>query len=237
MVSECYTQLIYLLSILTILIDIFKSVESHQTTYGIVPFENLFFGSVVETFDCFIRTSIAIRVETYLPIHQCLLSNGKLEKISKVYSHPHALGETQRWLSDNVPNAMRIPVKYTSEAAEKAALETGAAAVCSEEVAKLYGLEIIRKNIEDAVNTTRFLIIGTASDSPSDDDHTIIMFTLDHRQPGALCDALRVFKDYGIDLFKVDSRPSGQGQWHYAFFLDCSGHFESEQIKNAKVLF
>lgn len=59
------------------------------------------------------------------------------------------------------------------------------------------------------------------------------MFTLDHRQPGALFDALRVFKDYGIDLFKVDSRPSGQGLWHYAFFLDCSGHFESEQIKNA----
>lgn len=82
-------------------------------------------------------------------------------------------------------------------------------------------------------NTTRFLLIGAASDSPTNDDHTLITFTVDHRQPGALCDGLKVFKDYGLNLFKIDSRPSGQRPWHYVFFVECSGHFESEDIKKA----
>jgi chorismate mutase/prephenate dehydratase len=82
-------------------------------------------------------------------VHQCLLSNSPLEKITKVYSHPQGLGQTQKWLSAHVPNAKRIAVKSTAEAAEKAALETGAAAVCSEICAELYGLQVIEANIED----------------------------------------------------------------------------------------
>lgn len=182
--------------------------------------------------DYFIHTSVQVRAETYLTVHQCLLSNSKLDKITKVYSHPQGLGQTQHWLSAHIPNAKRIAVKSTAEAAEKAALETGAAAVCSEICAELYGLEIVEANIEDrAANTTRFLIIGAASDSPTTDDHTLITFTVDHRQPGALCDGLKVFKDYGLNLFKIDSRPSGQRPWHYVFFVECSGHFENEEIK------
>ncbi|KAL9552388.1 hypothetical protein MBANPS3_003799 [Mucor bainieri] len=214
--------------------DVFDAVEKGQTTYGIVPFENSTFGSVVETLDYLIHTSVRVRAETYLTVHQCLLSNSKLDKITKVYSHPQGLGQTQKWLSAHIPNAKRIPVKSTAEAAEKAALETGAAAVCSEICAELYGLEIVEANIEDlAANTTRFLLIGAASDSPTNDDHTLITFTVDHRQPGALCDGLKVFKDYGLNLFKIDSRPSGQRPWHYVFFVECSGHFEGEDIKKA----
>ncbi|KAG2194596.1 hypothetical protein INT46_002586 [Mucor plumbeus] len=214
--------------------NVFVAVEKGQTTYGIVPFENSTFGSVVETLDYFINTSVKVRAETYLTVHQCLLSNSKLDKITKVYSHPQGLGQTQKWLSAHIPNAKRISVKSTAEAAEKAALETGAAAVCSEICAELYGLEIVEANIEDvAANTTRFLLIGAASDSLTNDDHTLITFTVDHRQPGALCDGLKVFKDYGLNLFKIDSRPSRQRPWHYVFFIECSGHFESEEIKKA----
>jgi chorismate mutase/prephenate dehydratase len=131
------------------IIDVFVAVEKGQTTYGIVPFENSTFGSVVETLDYFINTSVKVRAETYLTVHQCLLSNSKLDKITKVYSHPQGLGQTQKWLSAHIPNAKRISVKSTAEAAEKAALETGAAAVCSEICAELYGLEIVEANIED----------------------------------------------------------------------------------------
>ncbi|CEP09601.1 hypothetical protein [Parasitella parasitica] len=159
-----------------------------------------------------------VRAETYLP---CIAIH-------------KGLGQTQKWLSAHIPHAKRIPVKSTAEAAQKAALETGAAAVCSEICAELYGLDIVEANIEDlAANTTRFLLIGAASDSPSKDDHTLITFTVDHRQPGALCDGLKVFKDYGLNLFKIDSRPSGQRPWHYVFFVECSGHFENEDIKKA----
>ncbi|KAI8984385.1 Prephenate dehydratase-domain-containing protein [Mycotypha africana] len=214
--------------------DVFESVEKGQSTYGIVPFENSSFGSVVETLDRFIHTTAQVRAETYLTIHQCLLSNSKLEDITKVYSHSQGIGQTQKWLSTHLPAARRISVQSTAEAAKKAALETGAAAICSEICADIYGLEVVAKNIEDvAANTTRFLIIGTASDSPTKDDHTLISFTVDHRQPGALCDGLKVFKDYGLNLFKIDSRPNGQRLWHYVFFVECSGHYEDEEIKQA----
>ena len=130
-------------------IDVFEAVEKSQTTYGLIPFENSTFGSVVETLDYFIHTTIKVRAETYLTVHQCLLSNSPLDKITKVYSHPQGLGQTQRWLSAHLPNAQRISVKSTAEAAQKAALEIGAAAICNEICAELYGLDVIESNIED----------------------------------------------------------------------------------------
>ncbi|KAI9033817.1 Prephenate dehydratase-domain-containing protein [Phycomyces nitens] len=214
--------------------DVVDAVEKGQTTYGIVPFENSNFGSVVETLDRFVKTNTRVRAETYLTVHQCLLSNSPLDKITKVYSHPQGLGQTQMWLAANIPNAKRISVKSTAEAAQQAALETGAAAVCSEICAELYGLEVTARDIEDgAANTTRFLIIGTSSDNATKDDHTLIKFTVDHRQPGALCDGLKVFKDYGLNLFKIDSRPSGLHPWHYVFFVECSGHQQNEDVQKA----
>ncbi|KAI8370332.1 Prephenate dehydratase-domain-containing protein [Radiomyces spectabilis] len=214
--------------------DVFEAVEKGRATYGIVPFENSTYGTVVESLDCSIHTPVKVRAETYLPVHQCLLSNTALDKITKVYSHPQGLGQTQKWLSQHVPNARRISVKSTAEAAQQAALETGAAAVCSEICASLYGLEVVARDIEDATaNTTRFLIIGTSSDNATLDDHTLIRFTVDHRQPGALCDGLKVFKDHQLNLFKIDSRPSGQRPWHYVFFVECSGHAQNEEVQKA----
>ncbi|KAI9272878.1 Prephenate dehydratase-domain-containing protein [Phascolomyces articulosus] len=213
---------------------VFEAVEKKQTTYGLVPFENSTFGTVVETMDNFVKTSVRVRAETYLSVHQCLLSNSKMEKITKVYSHPQGLGQTQKWLSTHLPNAKLIPVKSTAEAAEQAAQEADAAAVCSELCSSLYGLEIIARDIEDAAaNTTRFLMIGTSSDNATKDDHTLIHFTVDHRQPGALADGLKVFKDYGLNLFKIDSRPSGLRPWHYVFMVECSGHFQNEPLQKA----
>lgn len=82
-------------------------------------------------------------------------------------------------------------------------------------------------------NTTRFLIIGTSSDNATADDHTLIRFTVDHRQPGALCDGLKVFKDYDLNLYKIDSRPSGLRPWHYVFYVECSGHQDGDRVQKA----
>lgn len=159
-------------------------------------------------------------------------------------------------MSEHIPNAERITVHSTSEAAEKAASETGSAAVCNELCSKLHNLEIVEANIDDKAgktlhlqtrftltdwlssiktdNATRFLIIGTGSDTPTNDDHTLLRFTVDHRQHGALGDGLKVFKDFGINLFKIDTRPSpGQQPWHYVFFVECAGHFESEPMQKS----
>ncbi|ORX50964.1 bifunctional chorismate mutase/prephenate dehydratase P-protein [Hesseltinella vesiculosa] len=214
--------------------DIIDAVEKGNTTYGLVPFENSTFGSVVETLDRAIHTSTRIRAETYLAVHQCLLSNSPLEKITKVYSHPQGLGQVQQWLSTHLPDAKRVSVKSTAQAAEMAAVEVGAAAVCSAICSELYGLDIVARDIEHGTsNTTRFLVLGKSSDKPTGNDHTMVRFTVDHRQPGALCDGLKVFKDYGLNLFKIDSRPSGIRPWHYVFFVECSGHADNDNVIQA----
>jgi chorismate mutase/prephenate dehydratase len=144
------------------------------------------------------------------------------------------LGQTQEWLSAHLPEARRISVKSTAQAAEQASQEIGAAAICSEICSELYGLDIVARDIEHGVaNTTRFLIIGPSSDAPTGNDHTLLRFTVDHRQPGALCDGLKIFKDHGLNLFKIDSRPSGLRPWHYVFFIECSGHANSEKVQLA----
>lgn len=77
------------------------------------------------------------------------MSNSKLENIFKVYSHPQGFGETKKWLTENIPNAEHVYVNSTAEAAQKTVSEKGSAAICSELCAKLYGLEIVKANIDD----------------------------------------------------------------------------------------
>ncbi|OZJ02913.1 hypothetical protein BZG36_04934 [Bifiguratus adelaidae] len=210
--------------------DVFTLVEKGRATYGIVPFENSTHGSVVQTLDRLMDTNLKIRAESYLTIHQCLLSNSPLKSIKRIYSHPQGFGQSQKWLDAHLPNAERINVSSTSLAAEIAARETGSAAICSETCASLYGLDILERDIEDLkTNTTRFFVLGTSSDKPTSDDKLLVRFTVDHRQPGALCDGLKVFKDHNINLTKIDSRPSRERPWHYVFYVECQGGKEVDE--------
>ncbi|RUS19314.1 hypothetical protein BC938DRAFT_475757 [Jimgerdemannia flammicorona] len=162
------------------------------------------------------------------------MSNSPLDAIKKIYSHPQALGQCKRYLDTHHPVAERIPVTSTSAAAELAARETGAAAICSLVCAELYGLNVREQNIEDVKNNaTRFVILGTSCDRSTNDDKTLIRFTVDHRQPGALCDGLKVFKDHNLNLTKIDSRPSRLRPWHYVFFVECQGHTDDEAVATA----
>ncbi|KAI8838086.1 Prephenate dehydratase-domain-containing protein [Chytridium lagenaria] len=241
--------------------DVFKAVESGAATYGIVPFENSTLGSVGQTLDSFIasnaltspetsnsvthipssapaitlRTNVMIRAEIYLPIHHCLLSKStSLSQIKKVYSHPEALGQVAKWLSEHMRGVERIAVASTSYAAELASQESDAAAVCNIVCADMYGLNALAKDIEDLKNnTTRFFVIGDKTEGPTGNDRTLMYFTVDHRMPGALCDVLNAFKDQDINLTKIDSRPSGMMPWHYFFFVEFEGHMEDAKVNTA----
>ncbi|RUS14778.1 Prephenate dehydratase-domain-containing protein [Endogone sp. FLAS-F59071] len=214
--------------------DIFDAVERGRTTYGIVPFENSTHGSVIQTLDRFIDTEVRIRAEAYLTVHQSLMSNSPLSAVKKIYSHPQALGQCKEYLEKHLPAAERIPVASTAAAAEIVARETGTAAICSLVCAELYGLNVLQEDIEDLkTNTTRFVILATSCDRSTTDDKTLIRFTVDHRQPGALCDGLKVFKDHSINLTRIDSRPSRQRPWHYVFFVECQGHATDETVAAA----
>ncbi|KAI9591147.1 Prephenate dehydratase-domain-containing protein [Syncephalis fuscata] len=214
--------------------DVFTAVETNQTTYGVVPFENSTFGTVIQTLDRFRTSPVHIRAETYLKVRQALLSNYQLNAIKRVYSHPQAFGQTKEWLSRHLPSVECINVASTSRAAEMAASEVNTAAIASTMCAKLYGLSIIQEDIQDrSDNITRFFIIGSESDKPTGKDKTLVKFTVDHRQPGALCDALRSFKDNGINLTSINSRPSLQNPWNYYFFIECIGHSEDANLAKA----
>lgn len=214
--------------------DIFDSVEKDHTTYGIVPFENSTYGSVITTLDRFISCKTHILAETYLRISHCLLSKSKFSSINKVYSHPQGFGQCQKYLDSHLKEAQRIDALSTSKAAEIAASEPNSAAIASITCAELYGLEVLGKDIQDAKNNvTRFFILGSSSEKPSGNDKTFILFTVDHQRPGALCDGLSVFKDHGINLLKIDSRPSSQQPWHYVFFVELQGHKEDEAVQKA----
>ncbi|KAF9355721.1 hypothetical protein BGX26_006230 [Mortierella sp. AD094] len=210
--------------------DVFEAVERGSCQYGVVPFENSIAGSVVPTLDKFVKSKVKIRAETYLPVHHYLLSKTTTEAIRRIYSHPVALAQCQTFLNAHLKGIELVPCASTSEAAQLASKEKYAAAICNRVCADIYGLDILHADIEDMQdNTTRFFIISDAWDAPTASDKTLLMFTVDHRLPGALCDGLKVFKDHNINLTKIDSRPSLLKPWHYVFFVECSGvHGDSE---------
>jgi len=104
---------------------------------------------------------------------------------------------------------------------------------------------VLAENIEDAPdNTTRFFIISSSSSSPAPatppldggkDNKTLLSFTIDHAQPGALCDSLKVFKDFGLNLTSIASRPSRLLPWNYIFFVEFEGHVDTENVQAALV--
>ncbi|KNE71479.1 chorismate mutase [Allomyces macrogynus ATCC 38327] len=205
--------------------EVFTAVEQGRATYGLVPLENSTFGSVAQSLDRFMTTTLQIRAESYLPIHHHLMSNSTLHTIRRVYSHPEAFGQCQKFLDTHLPDAARINVASTAHAAELAAKEPYAAAIC---------------NADAAGNTTRFVVIarGQGDATPSGNDATLLCFTVDHRAPGALCDALKVFKDCGINLTRIDSRPdrlrnARAGLWHYVWFVELEGHRVDAKVVRA----
>ncbi|KAJ1959950.1 prephenate dehydratase [Dipsacomyces acuminosporus] len=215
--------------------DVISAAEKEEIAYGLIPIENSTFGIVVQTLDAFVsQPRIKIRAEVYLPVTQSLLSRYQLSAIRKVYSHPQAFGQCRRWLDHHLPNVSRVEVASTAKAAELAAAENYAAAVSSEVCASIYNLDVVAKDITTAKdNTTRFFVLGQSSDAPTGDDKTLLMFTVDHRQPGALCNALNVFAKHQINQTAINSRPSGQRQWHYMFFVEIIGHELDTNVASA----
>ena len=216
--------------------DVFSAVENGVADYGVVPIENSIEGAVTHTFDQFTSTNLKICAEIYLPISLHLLASVPKEKISRVCSKQEALGQCRRWLTENLSGVQYEAVNSTAFAAEMAA-QGDAAAIASALAAELYGLSIVAENIQDASgNTTRFLIIGRKSADPTGCDKTSIYFGLKD-QVGALHDALDALKAGGINMTKIESRPSRNKAWQYYFFVDFEGHSETPEIKIALKVF
>ncbi|MCX5715822.1 MAG: prephenate dehydratase [Candidatus Omnitrophica bacterium] len=212
--------------------EVFSEVEKGRADYGVVPIENTTEGAVSHTLDMFIESDLKICSEVSLEISHNLLGNGK-GRIRKVYSKPEVFGQCRVWLEANLPNIELIEVSSTARAALIAKKEKGAACIASSLAAECYGLKVLAKSIEDySHNMTRFLVIGRTEPQPTKRDKTSIMFSI-RDKIGALHDMLVPFRRNGINLTKIESRPSKKKAWDYYFFVDMIGHHKDPKIKKA----
>lgn len=212
---------------------VFAEVETGRASYGVVPIENSTEGAVTHTLDMFIESNLKICSEVMLEISHNLLSKYPLSKITRIYSNPQAIAQCRLWLETNLPKAEVAEVSSTARAAERAASSKNSAAIASLLAARLYKLNILCRNIEDVSgNVTRFLVIGQSSSGPTGCDRTSIMFSISDKV-GALYSMLFLFKKHGINLTKIESRPSRLKPWDYFFFIDMEGHSEDRHVKKA----
>lgn len=191
-------------------------------------------GAVTHTLDELMNSPLKVCGEVYLRVSQNLLSAGTSPgEITLVCSHPMALAQASSWLRRELPGARLEEVESTAEAARRAATQPGAAAVGSVLAAEAHGLKVLARNIQEArTNTTRFIVLGRSWAARTGRDKTSVVFSVKDR-PGVLGEALSAFSGQGINLTRIESRPSRKRAWTYVFFADFKGHPDEERVKVA----
>ncbi|MBI3615304.1 MAG: prephenate dehydratase [Candidatus Omnitrophica bacterium] len=223
--------------------DVFRLVERRKAEYGVVPIENSLEGAVTHTLDRFIDfkdSPAKICGEIELPIQHYLIIHpgAAVGKIRVVYSHPQALAQCRPWLVKNCSGANYRERDSTAEAVkelfnkeEKSWGLNERGAIGRSELAKEHRLKTVPIP-HDQENKTRFLIISLKATRPGKRNKTSLMFALKDR-PGALHDTLVPFKRCGINLTKIESRPSKRKAWEYLFFIDLEGHESEPRVQKA----
>ncbi len=212
---------------------VFEAVTREDALSGIVPIENSTDGRVVDTLGMFVKAEMQICGEVLLPIHHNLLSTTPRDEITEVHSKPQALSQCRGWLAKQLPNARLVEISSTAAAAKLAAEQRGVAAVASLEAGREYKLDVIAESIEDnRNNVTRFAVLGQHKPAPSGDDKTAILFQVSH-EPGALANAMTIFKEQDLNLTWIESFPAPETKNEYMFFIELSGHRDATRVGQA----
>ncbi len=216
--------------------EVFHEVEAGVADFGVVPVENSTEGTVNSTLDMFLTSPLMICGEVELRICQHLMGRmADFSQIKRVCSHAQSLAQCRAWLAQSLPGIEKIPVGSNAEAARRARDEDGTAAIAGDAAAEVYGLGILFANIEDhADNTTRFLVVGRKLFPPSGEDKTSLLLSASGTEgPGVLHQLLDPLARNGINMTRIESRPSRRRKWDYVFFVDIGGHAEDERVSNA----
>ena len=213
--------------------DVFEEVHGKRADFGIVPVENSVEGSVGDVLDMLVEWDLGISAECFERIEHSLLSlGGDIGEVKTVASHPQAIGQCRKWIAANLYGVELVETSSTAAAAKMAARDKNVAAIASEFSGSIYNLETIRSHIEDSPrNTTRFVVVGGEKPPPSGEDKTSVAFSVKD-EPGALHRTFFLpFSESGINLTRIESRPSRDRQWEYVFFADFSGHRDDKAVR------
>lgn len=222
------------------------AVESGQADAGVLPLENSLAGTVGDALDALAGGALRVVGEVLLPIrHQLVAVPGVgMADVRRVSSHWQALAQCDRFLAGR--DWQVIPAADTAGAARElaAAGDRSSAAIASRAAAERYGLEVVAEDIQDSDhNMTRFAVLIAVSTAaipepagplaPRDGGReTLVTFETGHR-PGDLVRALAVLADAGINLSRIESRPSGEGPWRYRFLVQVAGDAERPPLREA----
>lgn len=214
--------------------DVFDGVASGGLDAGVVPVENSLGGSIIEVSDLLIARDVSVVGEVFLPVRQCLLAlpGTRLRDIRSVYSHPQALVQCRAFLAAHGLDA--LPFYDTAGAARWLMFDgtRNAGVIASPLAGTLYGLDLVADSIADEPgNETRFLVIAKTPGAARGNKCTIVLATED--RSGALVEALGVFATNGINLSRIESRPTRAGRGTYAFLIDFLGAADAPDVERA----
>lgn len=219
--------------------DLFTAVEKGEADYAVIPIENSTEGSVREALDSFVESDVKIVAQIYLEISHALISSVPLDQITQVISKDQALAQCRNWLQRHVPHARQVEAPSTARAVQIAKETPGAAAVAGALAAQFNGVPVLVANIEDkSDNTTRFFVIGSQAAGPVGGGRDMTSFVISlgddaASHSGALLRMLMPLAERGINLSKIESRPSKKRPWDYNFFIDVTGHHDSDEMRAA----
>jgi len=200
-----------------------RSVGEDEGSAGILPFENSTAGIVSGIVRLLLKHELYIAAAKEIRIRHvlCAKKGTQLSAVKRVFSHQQALLQCSEYLSRL--DAEQTETPNTAVSAKMASREEFSAAICSEEAARIYGLEIIEKNICNSDNNiTRFIVIARIFFQSPDADVTSVYFKVKN-ESGALFKILKVFADHGVNLISLHSLPLEDEPWHYGFYADIEG--------------
>ena len=219
-------------------VDVIKKVDRGEVREGLVPIENSIEGSVNITQDILAFESEAkIIREIIIPIKHSLIGKKKLDfkKINRIISHPHATAQCRNFISTYLKDIEIIAANSTAEAINILNEEGNKTVAMGRKVAaKMYGLELIRSDIEDYKdNKTRFVFVSNGINPRTGNDKTSIVCFLERDKPGSLYGILKEFAERDINLTRLESRPAKKDLGDYVFMIDLDGHIHDREIFDA----
>ncbi len=219
---------------------VLNAVEAGEVDLGFVAIENAIEGSVNVTQDTLaFDAELLIQREVVMPVHLDLMAlpGVTVDDVERVWSYPHALAQSRKFLGRELPKAEAEASNSTADAARLLA-EHGdrhGAAIAPGRAAEVYGLEVLAHAIEDHDdNATRFVLVARGGiPAPTGHDKTSIVVFQRADAPGSLLSILQEFAARGINLTKLESRPTRRGLGDYCFLIDLEGHLRDDVVADA----